>query len=67
MNTAEYVIDKFGGLSATAKALGHTNATTVQGWKMRGIIPARQQPLLLEAAKKLRISLKPEDFFRKAG
>jgi len=29
----------FGGLTAMARALGHTHPTTVQGWKQRGAIP----------------------------
>ena len=64
MNTAEPIIAKFGGLSAMAAALGHRNPSTVQGWKERGIIPARQQPLVLQAARRLGIDLSPADFIQ---
>lgn len=49
---ADIVIETFGGLSKLAKILGHTNVTTVQGWKERGIIPSRQQPIVYAAAQK---------------
>jgi len=65
MNTARFIINKFGGLTAMARALGHRNVSTVQGWRQRGVIPARQQPLVLEAARNLGIDVTPEDFFRR--
>jgi len=52
-NRAAQVIDRFGGVSALARALGHKWPTTVQGWKTRGVIPAGQQqkiPLIAQAA-----------------
>lgn len=57
------IIAKFGGLSATSRALGHENPSTVQGWKERGVIPARQQSKVLEAARALEIAMSPADFF----
>ena len=66
MKTAAFVISKFGGISALSKALGHKNPTTVQGWKERGVIPARQQGVVLEAARANDIDLLPEDFFKNA-
>lgn len=63
MTQADKIIGKFGGLTATAKALGHTNPTTVQGWKKRGFIPARQQNRVMDAAKKAKLDLSPDDFF----
>jgi hypothetical protein len=36
---ASYIIDKFGGCHALARALGHRNATTVHKWKQAGVIP----------------------------
>ena len=63
MNTANYVISKFSSMSSLSRALGHENPTTVQGWKERGIIPARQVPKVLEAAKHAGIALEPADFF----
>jgi hypothetical protein len=62
MNPARYIIEKFGGLSATARALGHRNASTVQGWWERGVIPARQQPHVLEASRRLKVGITPADF-----
>ena len=63
MKPAEQIIEKFGGISACAKILGHRNPTTVQGWKERGFIPARQQREVLEAARREGIDLDPADFF----
>lgn len=63
MTQAERIIEKFGGLTATARALNHLNPTTVQGWKERGFIPARQQPLVLDAARALGLDMTPADFF----
>lgn len=57
------IIDRFGGLSATARALGHQNPTTVQGWKERGVIPARQQAKVIEAGRNLQRPITPADFF----
>jgi hypothetical protein len=58
------IIEAFGGLTEMARELGHTNPTTVQGWKERGIIPARPQLLILEAANRLGLGIEPQDFFR---
>lgn len=59
----ETVIRKFGGLSPLARALGHRNVTTVQGWRVRGSIPAAQQARVLSVARGLGIQLSPSDFF----
>ena len=63
MSISENIIKKFGGLSALAKALGHSHPTTVQGWRDRGGIPARRQPDVLAKARELGIDLSPADFF----
>lgn len=63
---AEPIIDAFGGLSKTAKALGHKNVTTVQGWLTSGSIPHWRRHEILEAAKRLKLDL-PENAFRKAS
>jgi hypothetical protein len=63
MNNAERIIAKFGGLTALAKLLGHKFPTTVQYWKKAGFIPARQQQLVLKAARENDIELEPADFF----
>ena len=64
MTQAERIIERFGGLSALARAMGHKHVTTVQGWKERGYIPARQQDDVLEAAQREKIDLTPADFFQ---
>ena len=63
MNQAERIIERFGGLSALARALDHKHVTTVQGWKERGYVPARQQADVLKAAEREDIALTPADFF----
>lgn len=67
MTQADKIIQKFGGLTATSKALGHQNPTTVQGWKERGFIPMRQLPRLIEAAKRKEIALSLADFLTPEG
>ena len=67
MNTAERIIERFGGISALARALGHRHPTTVQGWKQRGVIPARRQADVLAAAKAQNLTLSAEDFFAPRG
>lgn len=51
------VIDAFGGLSATARALGHENVTTVQGWRERGSIPKWRWTEVYSAAAKEGVEL----------
>jgi D-beta-D-heptose 7-phosphate kinase/D-beta-D-heptose 1-phosphate adenosyltransferase len=63
MTPAQRIIARFGGVTALARALGQRNPTTVQGWKQRGLIPARRQQQVLDAAQALGISLTPRDFF----
>jgi hypothetical protein len=63
MTQAQRVIEKFGGLTAMAKALGHEHPTTVQGWKERGFIPAKRHQEVLDAAAALKIDLNVSDFF----
>lgn len=63
MTQAEQIIAKCGGVNALARALGHKHPTTVSSWHRRGWIPARQQPVVLEAAKALGVLLTPADFF----
>jgi len=61
MDTVSSIIDRFGGLHAMARALGHKHPTTIQGWKERGIVPARQQRVVLDAAKAAGIELSADD------
>ncbi len=60
---ASRIIEKFGGISALARALGHRHPTTVQGWKDRGVIPAKRQGDVLNKARELGKDVKPDDFF----
>lgn len=60
---AEYIIEKFGSVSALAKKLGHKHPTTVDGWKRRGWIPADQQPNVLRVGQELSPPLTTSDFF----
>jgi hypothetical protein len=61
MTVAANVIEKFGGLSRLARALGHKNPTTVQGWQDSGFIPAHRMAEVLAAAKREGIELRPEE------
>lgn len=62
MTEAEATILAFGGLSKLAKALGHRNVTTVQGWKGRGSIPSWRRREVMDAATAHGVQL-PADFF----
>lgn len=63
MSVADHIIAKFGSMAALAKALGHRHATTVQGWKDRGYIPAPRQQEVLDAAQRHGVDLTHADFF----
>lgn len=63
MNTAEKIVQLFGGQRRLADILGHKNQTTVQGWCLRGVIPVRQIPEVLRAGRRLGLTIKYEDFF----
>lgn len=53
------IIDRFGGLSAMAKALEHKHPTTVQGWKKSGKIPSWRIHEVMKAAEANNIKLPP--------
>lgn len=57
MTHVEQIITQFGGLSAMAKALGHKNPTTVQGWKNANKIPDWRFHEIEKAAEEQKISL----------
>ena len=59
---AHALIAAFGGLTKTAKALGHKNVTTVQGWRDNHSIPSWRKAEIREAAERLRAELTPEAF-----
>lgn len=63
----DFIIERFGGLTALAKALGHEHPTTVQGWKGRGVIPSRHIPKIIEVARGRGIQLSAADFFEDAA
>jgi len=58
----EAIIKKFGTQERLAEALG-CRQTVIAGWKRRGVVPARQQARVLEAAQVLGVVLTPNDFF----
>lgn len=64
ISPAEYVIAKFGGLTATAKALGRP-VTTVQGWKDRGQIPQSYWTQLMGIAGDRQIGIEVSDFLNR--
>jgi hypothetical protein len=59
---ARKIINKFGGVYPLARALGHKNPTTVQGWLSRGFVPPRQHERIWEAAQRDGIELSLADF-----
>ncbi len=62
MNIAKAIVDKFGGTRKMAREIG-VPFTTVQSWKGSGFIPARRQAEIMEHARRLKIKLRPADFF----
>jgi hypothetical protein len=60
---AEYVIGKFGGLAATARAIGKP-VSTVQGWSERKRIPQDHWHGIIDAAKARDKLIVIEDFIR---
>ena len=63
MSNARIIVARFGGIRSLARVLGHRNPTTVQGWVVRGYIPARRQQEVLEASRTAGVALLPSDFF----
>ncbi len=73
MTQADRIIAKFGGLTATARALtvvleqrgiGRVPVTTVQGWRRgTGMIPSRWLEPLVEAGIRCGVDISPADFF----
>ena len=61
MTQANHVIAKFGGINATAKALGRT-PSSVQAWKKSGSISPWHWPSVLSAAHETGVPLSREDF-----
>ncbi len=65
MSYAEQIIKRFGGIRPMAARL-NIPPSTVQSWKYAGIIPARRQAEVLEAARRDGIALSHADFFEPA-
>ena len=62
MGYAAAIIDKFGGVRKTARAL-NLAPTTVQGWKDAGLIPAKHHQAVLDKASETGVPISPADFF----
>ena len=56
------ISDRFGGMSAFSRALGHNNPTTVQKWLKNGIIPPGYHLRVLDAAAAAGLKLRREWF-----
>jgi len=63
MSKAQHIISIFGGLSGTARALGLSYASVVQGWQERQRIPSRYWPAIIKAAAERGVTLTLADFF----
>lgn len=61
------VIVKLGGVRPLARRLGHRNASTVQGWWERGVIPAHQQARVLHVAREASVPVQPSDLIPQAN
>ncbi len=61
MNTAQKIIEKFGGQSALAKLIGK-GQSTVQHWASTGIIPSKWQSKLISLASETGIPLSSSEF-----
>lgn len=62
MTYAQKIIEQFGGVRATAAAIG-LPPSTVQGWKDRGSIPDSQKPTVLAAARGIGVAITKSDFW----
>jgi hypothetical protein len=51
VSVADFVIARFGGLNATARAL-NKSVSTIQGWQKSGTIPLPNWPIIESAAFK---------------
>jgi len=61
-NTIDRVIDAYGGLAGLARALGHRNSSTVQGWRNRGRVPITKIRDVIALAKAKGLEFTPGDF-----
>lgn len=63
MSQADKIIDAFGGLTATANAVG-VSRQLVYYWKKSGAVPARYYRAILDASKKKKAGLKASDLIQ---
>lgn len=61
MSYVHRIIAGFGGVRATAQAVG-CSPSTVQGWKDRGTIPDSKKRDVLAASRRLNLGFVPADF-----
>ena len=61
LNSAEKIIQKFGGQSALASLIGKWQST-VQHWAKTGRVPAHWHQTLMDLARQRGIALEPKDF-----
>jgi hypothetical protein len=60
---ASRIADKFGGMAELGRALDPPRApSTIHRWLQSGLIPARHQSSVLDAAKRRRIKMDARDF-----
>lgn len=59
-NVVSHTIEKFGGHSVLAEAIGITQPT-VSKWKAKGLIPSRWQPIILREAAKRGLAISAAD------
>jgi len=64
VNPAEQIVNKFGGQSSLAKALGKRQST-IQHWVETGIVPAQWHQPLMKLAREKGIALEAKDFVTK--
>jgi hypothetical protein len=62
MSYAHRIIEKFGGIRATARALSRP-PSTVKGWKDRGTIPDPEKTHVLSAANAMGLDVSRDDFW----
>ncbi len=64
VSPADFIIGKFGGVSATARALG-INRSSVSLWRTRskGEIPTTSWTRILRAAQLAGLTIKPESLY----
>ena len=60
LSPAEYVIHVFGGVRATARALGKC-PSNVSKWQKRGYVPSKNIAKIMKVATEMKLDLEPRD------